>query len=219
MRGENQIGDMFIFPRENLNIHWRPGKSVNEASSIRGATWLNIVLYFIYRELIFQSKCLIWAYKKLPWGEEEKTKGTPTLSKTSNWSVSDFIRNVLGKLCQGSAQIWVTALKARLKIAQTTCVLSMTSWVALPQDFLLEKMKIGRLERKPWLQNFCFFYRFFFFFSVFVNKTGQGFLSFPKNKWCGPSAHSSPPRRRELCSNSILVITFAPFHLSLPGIS
>lgn len=119
MRGEKQIGEVFIFPKEILNIHWRPGKSVNEARSIRGATWFNTVLYFIYGELIFPSKCLIWAYKNHPWGEEKKTTGTPTLSQTSNWSVGDFIRNVLGKLCQGSVQTWVTSLKARLKIAQT----------------------------------------------------------------------------------------------------
>lgn len=147
MRSEKQIGEVFIFPKENLNIHWRPGKSVNEASSIRGATWLNTVLYFIYGELIFQSKRLMRAYKKHPWGEEKKTTGTPTLPQPSNWSVSDFIRNVLGKLCQGSAQTWVPALKARLTIAQSNiCALFMTSWAALPQEFLFGTMKIGRGE-------------------------------------------------------------------------
>lgn len=38
MEREKQIRDVFIFPRENLNIHWRPGKIVNEVSSIGGAT-------------------------------------------------------------------------------------------------------------------------------------------------------------------------------------
>lgn len=171
MRGEKQIGEVFIFPKENLNIRWRPGKSVNEASSIRGATWLNTVLYFIYRELIFLSKCLMWAYKKHPWGEEKKPKVTPTLSQTSDWSVGDFIRNVLGKLCQGSAQRWVTALKARLKIAQTMCVLSVRSRISAWDN------ENWKEERKAWLQNFCFFYRFLFLYlSIKEARTFSPFL-------------------------------------------
>lgn len=90
-------------------------------------------------------------------GEEKKTTGIPTLSQTSNWSVSDFIRNVLGKLCQGSAQTWVTVLKARLKIAQTSLCAVYVVMGSTATGTSVWENENWEEGRKSWLQNFCFF--------------------------------------------------------------
>lgn len=195
------IREVFIFPKENLNIHWRPGKSANEVSSIRGATWLNTVFYFIYKELIFQSRSLMWAFKKASMrGREKNLQGFPPYYKL----LTDQFVILLEMYIGSSVRMQVTALDSRLKTTQINLsLLLITSCVA---------HGISVWDNSCWNENWKSAQPHTV--SVFVNKISQDLFCLPKDKCHSTSlGHSPPPKSRWSCSCYISGIIPGPFFI------
>lgn len=104
-------------------------------------------LYFIYKELISQSKYLMWAYKKHPWGKRRKWQGLPPYLRL----LTDLLV-ILLEMCLGISENCTD---------QPVCC----SWHRgqhCHRNFWLGKWKLEG-GKKAMAAEFCFFSRLFVF--------------------------------------------------------